>query len=209
MNWRLNLLLLAIVALLGSWYYSQQSSEQGLDNLIKKDGMPEYTGEQMTTSVYDTAGKLQYFAQAKEIKRYEETEKTEFFYPLLNLYNLESGLKEWKVTANHALVTKEKMLHLSGKVKIESLDPLSRLQRIETESLSVNLTNHDIASDKLVLSSGNGFTTEGVGLSGNLKRQVASLKNNVKTFIEPTRLKEDPAEAASQPTEPKDNPWNV
>ncbi len=206
MNWRLNLLLLAIVALLGSWYYSQQSSEQGLDNLIKKDGMPEYTGEQMTTSVYDTAGKLQYFAQAKEIKRYEETEKTEFFYPLLNLYNLESGLKEWKVTANHALVTKEKMLHLSGKVKIESLDPLSRLQRIETESLSVNLTNHDIASDKLVLSSGNGFTTEGVGLSGNLKRQVASLKNNVKTFIEPTRLKEDPAEAASQPTEPKDNP---
>lgn len=186
MNFRLNIILLFIVVVLGGWFISQQlNNTSELTHLIKKEGMPEYTGGKLTSTIYDLNGKPQYFAQAEEIKRYEETERTEFFKPLLNLFDEKTALKQWKITADQAEVTKEKMLHLQGNVKIQSLDPSSRLQKIETEQLSIDLTTHDIKSSMQVRSTGMGFITTGSGLTGNLKQQTATLLQNVKTSIEP------------------------
>lgn len=186
MNFRLNIILLFIVVVLGGWFISQQlNNTSELTHLIKKEGMPEYTGGKLTSTIYDLNGKPQYFAQAEEIKRYEETERTEFFKPLLNLFDEKTALKQWKITADQAEVTKEKMLHLQGNVKIQSLDPSSRLQKIESEQLSIDLTTHDIKSSMQVRSTGMGFITTGSGLTGNLKQQTATLLQNVKTSIEP------------------------
>lgn len=191
MNIRLNVILLCIVAVLGGWYYSQQTTDNlGLDQLIKKEGEPEYTGKQMSTTVYDLTGKPQYFAESQEIKRFESTERTEFLKPLLNLFDKETALKQWKVTADYAEVTKEKILNLRGNVRIESLDPTSRLQKIETETLSVDLNTQDISTQSVVKSQGLGFITTGTGLTGNLKKQVATLLKDVKTYIEPTVVKQ-------------------
>ncbi|AUI65385.1 MULTISPECIES: LPS export ABC transporter periplasmic protein LptC [Glaesserella] len=187
MNIRLNVILLCIVAVLGGWYYSQQTNDNsGLDQLIKKEGEPEYTGSKMSTTVYDLEGKPQYFAESQEIKRFESTERTEFLKPLLNLFDKETSLKQWKVTADYAEVTKEKMLNLRGNVRIESLEPTSRLQKIETDELSVDLNTQDISTQSVVKSQGLGFTTTGTGLTGNLKKQIATLTKDVKTYIEPT-----------------------
>lgn len=109
MNIRLNIILLIIVAALAGWYVSQQKPENdGLDQLIKKEGNPDYTGNRITTSVYDLKGKPQYFAKAKEIKRYQNTELTEFIQPLVELFDAETALKQWKVSADYAEITKEK-----------------------------------------------------------------------------------------------------
>ena len=191
MNLRLNIILIVIAVVLGGWYYSQQSNDKlGLTDLVKREGAPEYVGEKMETTVYDLQGKPQYFAQAQEIKRYETTERTEFFNPLLNLFNAETALKAWKVTADKAEVTKEKILNLTGNVKIESLEPTSRLQKIEADSLSIDLATHDVSTDSVVKSQGLGFTTTGTGLVGNLKKQVATLTKDVKTYIEPTVIQQ-------------------
>lgn len=190
MNLRLNLLLVVIVALLAGWYFSQQQSDKAdLAQLIKKDGMPEYVGNRVTTSTFDLAGKPQYWAEAKEIKRYEHSEKTEFIQSLLNLFDPETALKQWQLSAEKAEITKDKMLYLTGNVKLESLDPTSRLQKLSTERLAVNLATQDIESDSLVTSTGIGFTTVGKGLKGNLKQQIATLKEDVKTFLTPNQLK--------------------
>lgn len=188
MNRRLNTILVLITLVLGSWaYYLYQSDKiPDLSNLIKQEGAPEYTGNQAETTVYDLQGKPQYFASAEEIKRFEGTQRTEFIKPLLNLFDGVSALKQWKVTADYAEITRDKMLHLKGNVRIESLAPNSRLEKIETDTLSVNLNTQDIFSESVVKSEGLGFTTTGNGLTGNLKKQVATLTNNVKTYIEPT-----------------------
>ncbi|QIW15513.1 LPS export ABC transporter periplasmic protein LptC [Pasteurellaceae bacterium RH1A] len=200
MNIRLTLILLLIVASLGGWYISLQSNDDtGLENLIKKEGMPEYVGDKMTTSVYDLNGKPQYFAEAEEIKRFETTERTEFLKPLLNLFDAQTALKEWQLTADKAEITKEKLLHLQGNVKLQALTPTSRLQKIETDHLTVDLNSHDVYTDSVVKSEGMGFTTTGTGLTGNLKQQVATLQKDVKTFIEPTKIKQDD-QAADAPT---------
>ena len=190
MNKRITALLLVIVAALVGWMqYQAKDDANGLDNLIKKEGMPDYTGKRMSTSVFDLEGKPEYYAEAEEIKRYEESEKTEFTNPLVNLFDKLTALKQWKLSADHAEINAERILTLSGNVTLQALEPTSKLQRIETDHLSVNLTTQDVFTDSEVKSQGLGFTTTGVGLKGNLKQQVATLLKDVKSYIEPTIIK--------------------
>ena len=190
MNKRITALLLVIVATLLGWMQYQAKDEtNGLDNLIKKEGMPDYTGNRMSASVFDLEGKPEYYAEAEEIKRYEESEKTEFTNPLVNLFDKLTALKQWKLSADHAEINAERILTLSGNVTLQALEPTSKLQRIETDHLSVNLTTQDVFTDSEVKSQGLGFTTSGIGLKGNLKLQVATLLKNVKSYIEPTVIK--------------------
>ena len=190
MNKRITALLLVIVAALVGWMqYQAKDDANGLDNLIKKEGMPDYTGKRMSTSVFDLEGKPEYYAEADEIKRYEESEKTEFTNPLVNLFDKLTALKQWKLSADHAEINAERILTLSGNVTLQALEPTSKLQRIETDHLSVNLTTQDVFTDSEVKSQGLGFTTTGVGLKGNLKQQVATLLKDVKSYIEPTVIK--------------------
>ena len=190
MNKRITALLLVIVATLLGWMQYQAKDEtNGLDNLIKKEGMPDYTGNRMSTSMFDLEGKPEYYAEAEEIKRYEESEKTEFTNPLVNLFDKLTALKQWKLSADHAEINAERILTLSGNVTLQALEPTSKLQRIETDHLSVNLTTQDVFTDSEVKSQGLGFTTTGVGLKGNLKQQVATLLKDVKSYIEPTVIK--------------------
>ncbi|MDG6881278.1 Lipopolysaccharide export system protein lptC [Phocoenobacter uteri] len=187
MNIRLNIILFIIVVLLGGWYFYQQQDSNHLESLIKREGQPEYVGDKVTTSVYDTNGKAQYFAEADEIKNYEATGKVELINPLLSLFNDVNSLKEWQITSLQAEISKDKILHLIGNVKIESLGE-TQLQSIETDELSVNLNTQDIFTQKHIFVKGIGFSSEGIGLQGNLKQQSAQLKSNVKTLIEPTKL---------------------
>ena len=190
MNKRITALLLVIVATLLGWMQYQAKDEtNGLDNLIKKEGMPDYTGNRMSASVFDLEGKPEYYAEAEEIKRYEESEKTEFTNPLVNLFDKLTALKQWKLRADHAEINAERILTLSGNVTLQALEPTSKLQRIETDHLSVNLTTQDVFTDSEVKSQGLGFTTSGIGLKGNLKQQVATLLKDVKSYIEPTVIK--------------------
>ena len=190
MNKQITALLLVIVAALVGWMqYQAKEDANGLDNLIKKEGMPDYTGNRMSTSVFDLEGKPEYYAEAEEIKRYEESEKTEFTNPLVNLFDKLTALKQWKLSADHAEINAERILTLSGNVTLQALEPTSKLQRIETDHLSVKLTTQDVFTDSEVKSQGLGFTTTGVGLKGNLKQQVATLLKDVKSYIEPTVIK--------------------
>ena len=190
MNKRITALLLVIVATLLGWIQYQAKDEtNGLDNLIKKEGMPDYTGNRMSTSVFDLEGKPEYYAEAEEIKRYEESEKTEFTNPLVNLFDKLTALKQWKLSADHAEINAERILTLSGHVTLQALEPTSKLQRIATDHLSVNLITQDVFTDSEVKSQGLGFTTSGIGLKGNLKQQVATLLKDVKSYIEPTVIK--------------------
>ena len=76
------------------------------------------------------------------------------------------------------------MLQLNGHVVATSLDPSSRLQRVETDAALVNLTTQDITSDHAAKIIGQNFNSTGQKLVGNLKQQIATLKEQVKTIYE-------------------------
>lgn len=190
MNKRLNLILLLVTLTLGGWFYylNFDDKRSDLSNLIKKEGEAEYIGNRIRTEVYNLKGLPQYSATAEEVKHFEESELTEFYAPLLELFDQERSFKQWKIVADYAELSKDKMLLLKGNVIIESLDPTSRLQRIESDRLLIDLHTQDITTDSQVISYGQGFHSTGYGLEGNLKKQVAKLAHDVKTSILPTLI---------------------
>ena len=198
MNIRWNVIL-GLIAL-GSlgWFYSLNSDKPDLSNLVKKPDSPDYIGNKMETTVFSPEGKKQYLSTADKVKHYTADGHTEFEIPLVYLFDvsisnnaeksnnstklLES--QSWKLSAKKAKLTKDEMLYLEGDVVAESLEPTSRLQRIETQVAEVNLKTQDISSDTMVKINGQNFNSTGLKMVGNLRQQIATLKEQVKTYYE-------------------------
>ncbi|QIM68951.1 LPS export ABC transporter periplasmic protein LptC [Basfia succiniciproducens] len=187
MNIRWNIILGTIALVLLAWFYTLNQDKPDLTRLIKAPESPEYTGHKMETTIFSPAGKKQYQAYSDTARHYDQDGHTEFVNPVVFALEVETenqGKQSWKLTAKSATLTKDNLLYLNGEVVAQSLDPISRLQRIETEAAVVNLKNQDITSDNMVTIRGLNFTSSGMKLTGNLKQQAATLKEQVKTHYE-------------------------
>ena len=198
MNIRWNVIL-GLIAL-GSlgWFYSLNSDKPDLSNLVKKTDSPDYIGNKMETTVFSPEGKKQYLSTADKVKHYTVDGHTEFEMPLVYLFDVSTSnnaeksnnpaklleSQSWKLSAKKAKLTKDEMLYLEGDVVAESLEPTSRLQRIETQVAEVNLKTQDISSDTMVKINGQNFNSTGLKMVGNLRQQIATLKEQVKTYYE-------------------------
>lgn len=190
MNIRWNIILSIIALALLAWFYTLNQADESLNHLIKTEESPEYTGLKMETVLYSpTSGQRQYVAKSDKVSYFEADGRTEFTKPVVYLYNIEQNRPDeqsWVLQADLATLTKENLLYLTGNVFVQSLLQDARLQRIETEQAVVNLANHQITSDKQVRITGQNFVTTGQKLTGNLQQQVATLKEQVKTYYEIT-----------------------
>ncbi|MDG2944790.1 LPS export ABC transporter periplasmic protein LptC [Exercitatus varius] len=194
MNFRWNLILGVIALALSAWFYSLNQEDGSLANLIKKPDSPEYIGQKMETTIFSPTGQKQYIAKSDKVEYYSEDGHTDFFNPMVFVLDDSASDKSkqnetdlhqsWKLTAAKATLTKDNMLNLSGRVVAQSLLPESRLQRIESERATVNLKTQDITSNTEVKINGQNFVSSGLKLDGNLKQQVATLKEQVKTHYE-------------------------
>ena len=198
MNIRWNVIL-GLIAL-GSlgWFYSLNSDKPDLSNLVKKPDSPDYIGNKMETTVFSPEGKKQYLSTADKVKHYTVDGHTEFEMPLVYLFDVSRSnnaekssnpaklleSQSWKLSAKKAKLTKDEMLYLEGDVIAESLEPTSRLQRIETQVAEVNLKTQDISSGTMVKINGQNFNSTGLKMVGNLRQQIATLKEQVKTYYE-------------------------
>ena len=198
MNIRWNVIL-GLIAL-GSlgWFYSLNSDKPDLSNLVKKPDSPDYIGNKMETTVFSPEGKKQYLSTADKVKHYIVDGHTEFEMPLVYLFDVSTSnnaeesnnpaklleSQSWKLSAKKAKLTKDEMLYLEGDVIAESLEPTSRLQRIETQVAEVNLKTQDISSGTMVKINGQNFNSTGLKMVGNLRQQIATLKEQVKTYYE-------------------------
>ncbi|QPB42294.1 LPS export ABC transporter periplasmic protein LptC [Rodentibacter haemolyticus] len=198
MNIRLNIILGVIALGLLGWFYTLNQDNPNLESLIKKPDSPEYIGTKMATTVFSPEGKKQYFAVSEKVEHYNQEGRTDFISPLVYLFdvslnsdkekadsdNIKLNKQNWKLSAQKAKLMKDEMLYLEGNVIAESLDPLSKLQRVETESAAINLKTQDITSDTQVKINGINFHSTGLKLVGNLRQQTATLKEQVKTYYE-------------------------
>ena len=198
MNIRWNVILGLIALCSLGWFYSLNSDKPDLSNLVKKPDSPDYIGNKMETTVFSPEGKKQYLSTADKVKHYTVDGHTEFEMPLVYLFDVSTSnnteksnnsaklleSQSWKLSAKKAKLTKDEMLYLEGDVVAESLEPTSRLQRIETQVAEVNLKTQDISSDTMVKINGQNFNSTGLKMVGNLRQQIATLKEQVKTYYE-------------------------
>lgn len=200
LRWTLILGVIAIGAF--GLFYTQQQSGLDLMNLVKKPDSPDYIGQKMETTIFSPEGKKQYTALSDRVEHYTADGRTLFDNPLVYLFDVKTSdeanttksensdtaklleSQSWKLSAKKARLTKDEMLYLEGNVVAESLEPTSRLQRVETQSAVINLKTQDITSDTTVKINGLNFNSTGLKLVGNLKTQIATLKEQVKTYYE-------------------------
>lgn len=195
MNIRWNLILAVITLGLLAWFYTLHQDDEKLTDLIKPPEKPEYIGQKMETVVFSPTGEKQYVALSDKVEHFTFDGHTDFTKPIvyvldvpINKDDTESAVKNqiesWKLTADKATLSKDNMLSLKGNVVAQSLVESSKLQRIATESAVVNLKTQDITSNSMVTINGQNLTSTGLKLTGNLKQQIATLKEQVKTHYE-------------------------
>ncbi|MDD7569064.1 MAG: LPS export ABC transporter periplasmic protein LptC [[Actinobacillus] rossii] len=195
MNIRWNLILAVITLGLLAWFYTLHQDDEKLTDLIKPPEKPEYIGQKMETVVFSPTGEKQYVALSDKVEHFTFDGHTDFTKPVvyvldvpINKDDTESAVKNqiesWKLTADKATLSKDNMLSLKGNVVAQSLVESSKLQRIATESAIVNLKTQDITSNSMVTINGQNLTSTGLKLTGNLKQQTATLKEQVKTHYE-------------------------
>lgn len=186
---RWNVLLVIIVLGLSGWYFTlNQQDDSSARATVKPQDAPDYIAEDMQTTLYSVDGVKQYVADANKVTYFQSNGETHFDLPRVFLYqkNKQTGEleKSWRLSADAATLSKDKMLYLKDNVLVQSLLPNSRIQTLKTQSAVVNITTQDITSDTIVSIHGPQFTTTGNVLTGNLRQQIATLKEQVKTQYE-------------------------
>lgn len=189
MNFRWNMVLLVIALGLLAWYYSlNQQDESTLGARIQTSESPDYVANRMETTLYSLDGRKQYVATADQVEYFQQNGDTVFKAPVVYLFetakNSDHLVRSWKLSADQAKLSNDKILYLDDNVMIESLLPESKIHSLKTASAVVNLTTQDITSDTMVSVVGQSFTTTGQRLVGNLRQQVATLKEQVQTHYE-------------------------
>lgn len=184
MNKRTNAILVIIVLILTAWFYSLNQSKT--ITLQKDNTIPDYTSENVLTKVFFNTGDIQYSAAAKRIEYFLDKAETLFFQPDVFVYtnNNQTTEKSWHLSADKATLLGKDQLKLEGNVQIENLQKEAKFDSITTQSTLVNLITQDISSDTMVQIKGKNFITSGRKLVGNLRNQVATIQEQVKTQYE-------------------------
>lgn len=173
--------ILLIILAMGIYYYQREDAESTELETIDLSTEPIYQSDRMETTIYDPLGNLSYKIIADNVKHFEDSGETIFQSPNITLYNQEN-LVTWHILANHATLTRDKLLYLNEKVILKNELPDAQLQRILTDNAKVDLTTQVVTSDDQVTIEGISFTSTGTGLLGNLRNKTADILENVKTY---------------------------
>lgn len=174
--------LLALIALvLIGWNITNETSSQG--PVSANEHEPTYRSNNTSTVVYDPAGTLIYRLIAENVAWYENESESWFSKPIMSTYD-EHHVPTWSVRANKAKLTHDKLLYLYGNVEVNSLTTEAQIKQIRTNNALVNLVTQDVTSDDQVTLHGQGFTSVGMRMRGNLRTKTAELIEKVKTYYE-------------------------
>lgn len=178
----ISLLILISLTLLGLKLADMDTSDTQTQRPIEES--PTYVATQTKTLAYDDNGKLSYELLAKFAKNRADTGNSELKEPVLIVFG-ETGSPDWKISALSADIDEDKQLFLKDNVEVNRLEAVALLNSIVTQAASINLNTQDIKSDVEVTLEGEGFSSKGNGLIGNIKAQQAQLLNNVTSIYQP------------------------
>lgn len=157
---------------------------------IPSNSSQVYIAIETKTLVYNELGQLSHELLADKAINDAGSNTSTLTAPILFIFN-DTGLPEFKVSADKALIDENKYLFLENNVKVTGLIPGTILEMLTTPSAFIDLNTQDISSHEKVNIQGKGFVSTGNGLKGNIKAQQADLLNNVKSIYYPDSAKFD------------------
>lgn len=184
-RWVIIFLTLVVAILLGTNIFYPHDETQ--NNKLNPDE-PTYVMASSRSLIYSPEGQLNYQLISGQASFYEAEQLSWFNTPVLTVYD-QDNMPIWQLQADRARLTQNKLLYLYDHVVLGALSKDSRLQRVTTDSAVIDLTTQDINSDDEVVLTGQGFTSIGLKLRGNLRNKTARLLEKVNTSYEITDSK--------------------
>lgn len=181
-------LLYALLVVFCAWlgYYQLERYWQPDVQVSPDNEKPVFIGNNVSNTTFDLSGSRKYQIDAKHLEYFNVSKQTDFVKPVLVVFQ-NGSTAEWRISSNTGELTKDKVLHLVGDVRIFNLLPDSSIQLIQTDNLWLNLVSNDFGTEDHVTITGPELQNQGDGLKGNMKSHEATLLNNVKAIYEPIK----------------------
>lgn len=142
---------------------------------------PDFIAEFLSSSIYNSQGKLSHVINAQRMEHYAELEFTHFEYPQYTLFPKNSS-KAWKITAKEATLYSNNRVILETRVRLVATDKSSLIQEINCKYLELDLNSNIISSDQTVMIQGKDFIMYGSGLIVDLNTRQMTLTEHVQTI---------------------------
>ncbi|WP_159714916.1 LPS export ABC transporter periplasmic protein LptC [Blochmannia endosymbiont of Camponotus nipponensis] len=140
-------------------------------------------GNNVVINIYNKIGQLKFKLTAHCIQYFSDQQITWFIYPNVTAFD-EKNIPTWKITANQAKLSYEKILHLYEYVYVTNLKNNACFQSIETNQATINLITQDFISNEKVIIHGHCFYSIGMKMDANLHTQTAKLIDNTQIYYD-------------------------
>ena len=165
------------------WYTNSISSDTLVEN---KTGplKPDYLLYDVTQVSFNEDGQISGKLKAQQLKHFNDSHLTTFVMPKYTFYSQKSD-SIWLLTASTGkLNNKSDILKLHQNVHIQSLVHAGLIKSLTTDNIDVHLNTDMLYSDDEVTIKGELFTTKGIGMIGNLTKELLEIKESVKGIYE-------------------------
>ncbi|WP_417358122.1 LPS export ABC transporter periplasmic protein LptC [Gallaecimonas pentaromativorans] len=176
-------ILLLFAATLALVFWPDGKVEQTTDNQALRADQPDGIAEDLQVRQFNEKGQLSMQVNAQSMAHYGLRQETWLTEPKFELYDQDKR-SPWRITADKAKVTAQRLVDLQNNVIIQSLIKDAPITRVDTDNLELDLDSKTMNTDAPVVIVGPGYTTKGVGLDAMLDGQQVRLKSQVSTEYE-------------------------
>lgn len=144
---------------------------------------PLFTANDVSTTQYNEAGIRNYRLNSKYLEYYKKIDETHFNEPILWTY-YQGKDKEWRVTADFAVLRNKRILTMTGHVKIYNLLPDAQITLMTTDELTLDLTTRDFWSEQITEIFGIRTFSRSERVKGNFGSHQMDMIEKVKSTYE-------------------------
>lgn len=165
------------------WYTNSISSGILVENKIAPL-KPDYLLYDVTQVSFNEDGHISGKLKAQQLKHFNDSHLTTLVMPKYTFYS-QNGDSLWLLTASTGKLNhKSDILKLNQNVHIQSLIHTDPVKSLTTDNVDVHLNTDMLYSDDEVTIKGELFTTQGIGMIGDLTKELLEIKESVKGVYE-------------------------
>lgn len=146
---------------------------------------PSYIAYNLTNDRFDETGAITHKIFATKATNYSNKEITVFENPKVIIYiknKKDNSITTWQVSSKNGILSGDNQLILSNDVWVKNLSLDQLVQTMNTEKLTILLTEKEISSELLVHWQGPQMKLQGIGMWASLVSEELIVKNQIKAI---------------------------
>lgn len=175
------LFVLALLLYLPTWFDEEKQAGGNTGDTTLR---PAYQARNLTTSLYDTDGKLNHKVFATTMEHYDQLGFVIFENPKYTIY-VENGDSPWQVTAKEGTLYDNRLIQLESEVVITNLSDDDFVREITADFIEINLETKKMTSDQPVIIVGTQYIINSNGFNADLNTKEYELIDHVQTVYSP------------------------